>query len=279
MSAERVVQALFVGAVVSLAGCSSPTAPGGSVDGFVTSGNIELRWFLDLPDGAGPFPAIVYGQGSGSVTAHLRHTVESARELNELGYAVLTYDKRGTGESGGEMVDLNTANSETLIAQLADDMEAVLGVLASRPEIDSSQIGLYGISQANWYMPLVAERRPEVRFMIVVSGGPISVGLNNYYESLTQYDVANIEGAHAQLDGYDGPVGFNPVPHIRALTIPLFYLLGTDDANMPSLYSFDELTALRDEGESLDALLYDGGGHGLRNVDFWPDLRAWLEGI
>ena len=35
--------------------CGSPTAPGGTEQGVVQNGNIELRWFLDLPVGEDRF--------------------------------------------------------------------------------------------------------------------------------------------------------------------------------------------------------------------------------
>ncbi len=46
-----------------------------------------------------------------------------------------------------------------------------IGVLAEHPRIDPGRIGLWGISQAGWVMPLALELGDDVAFMIVVSGG------------------------------------------------------------------------------------------------------------
>ena len=116
----------FAGALTA---CGSPAAPGGTESGLVLNGSIRLRWFLDLPLGGGPFPAVVIGAGSGSVSADNSHTLRFARGLNDLGFAVMRYDKRGTGGSDGEVVSVSTANSLSTIPLLASDMLAVLDQL------------------------------------------------------------------------------------------------------------------------------------------------------
>ena len=59
---------VFVILTMYALGCSgdSTLGPGGQHEGFVTNGDIKIRYKLDLPEGDGPFPAVVYGPGSGS---------------------------------------------------------------------------------------------------------------------------------------------------------------------------------------------------------------------
>ena len=145
---KRVMLLILVGVSCG----DSPTAPpppGGTQSGFVMNGSIRLRWFLDLPEGNPPFPAMVYGPGSGSVSADHESTVRFARELNSIGFAVMRYDKRGTGASNGSVVAVSTANSQTTITLLASDMLAVLDGLLADPRIDVTRVGLFGSSQAN----------------------------------------------------------------------------------------------------------------------------------
>ncbi|MCG8650792.1 MAG: hypothetical protein MI861_13220, partial [Pirellulales bacterium] len=52
-------------------------------------------------------------------------------------------------------------NSPETIPLLAADMNAVLQQLLQMPEIDKDRIGLFGVSQANWYLPIVAENETE----------------------------------------------------------------------------------------------------------------------
>ena len=269
-------------AALLLAGCSLPTsppAPGGEIEGFVQSEGVQIHWILDLPSGTGPHPAIVYGQGSGSITADFASTRAHARELNELGYAVIRYDKRGTGRSGGVLEGLNTANSEELIARLAADMEAVLVELLGRPEIDASRIGLFGISQATWFMPVVAKRQAAVDFVITLTGGVLPVGVQTRYEELFRIDGLTMKQAEDQLDDYSGPLGFDPVPPIEAVDIPRLYLLGDKDEFGPLRQNLAAIEDLQTAGNTIQMILYAGGRHGLDSTDFWPDVAAFLAGL
>jgi hypothetical protein len=79
------------------------------------------------------------------------------------GYAVFSWDKPGSGKSTGHLNNALTQRAEILAAGIA--------VLAEHPNIDPGRIGLWGISQAGWVMPLALELRDDAAFMIVVSGG------------------------------------------------------------------------------------------------------------
>ena len=89
-----------------------------------------------------------------------------ARFLIRRGIAVLGYDKRGVGGSTG---DWNTASFE----DLAGDVVAAFGYLKTRSDIDATQIGLLGVSQAGWIMPLAAVRAKDLAFVISISGAGV----------------------------------------------------------------------------------------------------------
>lgn len=259
-------------------GCSgdSMLGPGDQQEGFVTNGDIKIHYILDLPEGEGPFPAVVYGPGSGNVSANFRTHLAHARKLLELGFAVMRYDKRGTGESDGDVVSLSTANSQETIPLLAADMNAVLQRLLLMPEIDTDRIGLFGVSQANWYMPLLADQVAEVRFMIVLTGGVIPVGPKNYWEELIFYRKLDPDSALVLFNQYSDDIGFDQRPHIRALNIPMLYLLGEQDPGYPFTVLRDELELIKAEGKDITVISYSDGVHGLEGIDFWPDVAQWL---
>lgn len=274
-----VVLAALVFAVAS--GCSDD-APGGTEDGTVRSGEIELTWFLDFPDGDGPFPAVVYGPGSGEVSAAHETTIEFAREMNELGFAVMRYDKRGIGGSGGELVVVSTSSSERAISVLASDMEAILHQLLADSRIDRERIGLVGASQATWYMPVVAQATPEVRFMVVITGPVLPVGFQNRHEEMKRFEGLSQEEAELRLgplSEYKGNLGFNPTPILENLDIPMLYLLGAEDPASPRQENIVATEALRAEGADVEFVVYPDGEHLLPGIDFWPDVAAWFQRI
>ncbi len=71
------------------------------------------------------------------------------RRFAQRGIAVLAYDKRGDGNSGGN------AASGTL-PNLAEDALAAVRYLQTRPEINSQAVGLWGVSQGGWIQPIAA---------------------------------------------------------------------------------------------------------------------------
>jgi hypothetical protein len=57
---------------------------------------------------------------------------------------------------------------------LAGDVIAAFEYLRRRSDIDRSQIGLLGVSQAGWIMPLAAVRAKDLAFLISISGAGVS---------------------------------------------------------------------------------------------------------
>lgn len=80
------------------------------------------------------------------------------------GVAVLAYDKRGIGQSGGQYP--GESPTEDTIDVLARDAAAAARFLAAQPEIDPARVGLAGHSQAGWIMPLAHTREPALHELI-----------------------------------------------------------------------------------------------------------------
>ena len=128
------------------------------------SGKFNIVGDLRMPEGEGPHPAIIMVHGSGGAT---RNGAVAFTPMIELflrnGYAVFSWDKPGSGESTGHLGHELTQRA----AILTDGIR----VLVEHPSVDPVRIGLWGISQAGWVMPLALEQTSDVAFMIVVSGG------------------------------------------------------------------------------------------------------------
>lgn len=125
---------------------------------------VRLAGTLILPAGAGRH-AIVLVHGSGAQTRDA--ILPFARFLVRRGVAVLAFDKRGTGASTG---DWTTASFDDLAA----DVAAAADHLKARDDIDPARIGVLGVSQAGWVMPLAAARTRAIAFVISVSGAGVS---------------------------------------------------------------------------------------------------------
>ena len=129
-----------------------------------SNGVIQLAGTVIIPKSQAKHPAIILVHGSGP--ADRNWMLPFAHFLLRDGIAILSYDKRGVGGSGG---DWKTASFE----DLAGDVIAAFQYLKKRNDIDAEQIGLLGVSQAGWIMPLAAMRLKDLAFMISVSGAGI----------------------------------------------------------------------------------------------------------
>jgi len=129
-----------------------------------TNGDVQLAGTLVSPARSGRHPAIVLVHGSGA--ENREYILPWARFLIRRGIAVLGYDKRGVGGSTG---DWNTASFD----DLAGDVVAAVEYLHARRDIERTKIGILGVSQAGWVMPLAAVRTPDIAFLISVSGAGV----------------------------------------------------------------------------------------------------------
>jgi uncharacterized protein len=135
-------------------------------------GNFELAGTLTMPNKTGVYPAVILITGSGpqnrdeEILGHKPFLV-IADYLTRNGIAVLRCADRRTNESKG---DFKTATS----MDFSTDVEAALDFLLTRKEIDKTKIGLIGHSEGGMIAPMVAVRRKEVSFIVLLAGPGIS---------------------------------------------------------------------------------------------------------
>lgn len=135
---------------------------------FAGGGDFELAGTLTVPPGPGPHPGVILVSGSGpqdrdeTLLGHKPFAV-LADHLTRAGIAVLRYDDRGVGRSGGAFA---TATSD----DLARDAEAALAWLAARGEVDGERVGIVGHSEGGLIAPLVASRSELPAFLVLLAG-------------------------------------------------------------------------------------------------------------
>lgn len=159
--------AATVSTLIILGACRSPADHLGVREEDVRFQNdsVSLAGTLVLPDTAGPAPAVVLVQGSGPETR--RHYLRYAREFASAGIAALAYDKRGAGES-------SAGNPRSPFDMLAGDVLAAVSFLKRHPAIDSTRIGLWGLSEGEWVAPLAANRMERPAFLILASASSLT---------------------------------------------------------------------------------------------------------
>lgn len=133
---------------------------------------IQLAGTLTVPEGNGPFPAVVLVSGSGpqnrdeELMGHKPFLVLSDY-LTRRGIAVLRYDDRGVAESQG---DFSSATSR----DFASDALAGWKYLQSREETDPRRTGIAGHSEGGLIGIYLGYRNPRIPFLVLLAPSVIS---------------------------------------------------------------------------------------------------------
>jgi uncharacterized protein len=161
-----------------------------------SAAGISFGATLTIPQGNGPFPAVLLITGSGpqdrdeALMGH-RPFLVLADYLTRHGIAVLRADDRGVGKSGGKFAGATTAD-------FAGDAEAGVAYLNSRPEVNPHKIGLVGHSEGGLIAPLVASRNPDVAFIVMMAGTGVPGDQVLYEQNLQIVEAAGASHDAAQ---------------------------------------------------------------------------------
>lgn len=151
--------------------------------------NIYLAGTLSIPDGDGPFPAVIMVTGSGAqnrneeLMGHKPFFV-IADWLSRHGIAVLRYDDRGVGKSQGTYA---TATS----ADLATDAEAAYNFLRENSKINAAAVGFIGHSEGGLIAPIVASSNTAIAFIVSLAGPGVTGEQILYRQSA---DISRLSG-------------------------------------------------------------------------------------
>jgi dipeptidyl aminopeptidase/acylaminoacyl peptidase len=140
------------------------------------SRGVRLAGRLVMPTGDGPVPLVVVLHGSEDYSGRLYYPEQ--HRLPAQGIAVFVYDKRGTGDSGGEY----TQDFYLLAADAAAALDEARRLAGAR----AARVGFVGGSQAGWIAPLAATQAP-VDFVLVGYGmaeGPLAEDAGEVRQSL-----------------------------------------------------------------------------------------------
>ncbi|MDO5314544.1 MAG: alpha/beta fold hydrolase [bacterium] len=131
-----------------------------------------LAGTLTIPEGEGPFPAMVLVSGSGQQNRdeelmNHRPFWVIADYCARQGIAVLRYDDRGVGGSDGEVMNATSMD-------FSYDAEAAFDYLRNRKEINATKVGILGHSEGGVINFMVSARRPDVAFLVSLAGPSVN---------------------------------------------------------------------------------------------------------
>lgn len=136
----------------------------------VPANGVNLDAWFYIPELDSPAPAIIMSHGFAAVKE--LYIDKFAARFAEEGFAVVLYDHRNFGKSGGDM------RGEIIPHEQIEDMREVLNWLSLRNEVDSKQIGVWGTSFSGGHAIMLGATDRRVR--CVVSQVPTISGYQTF---------------------------------------------------------------------------------------------------
>ena len=253
---------------------------------FVSEG-ISLSGTIFTPTNVQAAVVIVHGSGQE------KRMIDFATTLANNGIAVLTYDKRGVGESAGIYAgpEVGTNNVDfSNLNLLSLDASAAVNTLSKYLSNDQISIGLTGGSQAGWIIPLTAEKNKKIKFMTIFSGALITVkeqlrfqfytnGNKNFWDSHSEEETR--KHIFHDPDKYEF-IDTDPNAILAKLSIPGIWVFGGNDIQVPVKLSIEYLDILKSKGKNYDYKLFPNLGHNTAfsaSEEPMKDAINWIKNI
>ncbi|MFD5176064.1 alpha/beta hydrolase family protein [Nocardia sp. NPDC058379] len=195
-------------------------------DGTTTTGTIHA------PAGATGRPGVVLVHGSG--TSPSPQYAQVADAFARAGIVALHYAKRAE--------DYTPAHRDYSL--LADDALSGIAALRSRPEVDPSRVGLWGLSEGGWVAPLAASRSADVAFLITIGANSGAPAAQQTWANETRFAAAGVRGSMIDVLGRNGirqlagagqfaQADYDPVPVLERIPQPVLAIWGDQDRLTP----------------------------------------------
>ena len=224
----------------------------------VGDGEWKLPGTLTVPNGAGPFPAVLLVQGFGprdrdETNGAVKVFRDLAYGLASRGILVMRYEKRTAVYAQKMAGKPYTPSDETV-----DDAEAALDVLREQPEVDAKHVYLLGHDLGGYLAPWIATDDEKLAGVIIMGADArhledVMVGTLQYmvdskqYTAVSKADLDNAKSAAARVRALedtdtDAPAllglpsaywvdlkSYDPGDDVRKLAIPIMILQGGRD--------------------------------------------------
>jgi carboxymethylenebutenolidase len=216
----------------------------------------DMRLYVSVPGGTGPFPAVVVIQHQGGVDDFIE---EMTQRVANAGYAAVAPDLYH--RDGPDCKDDGPMRRARLLdVNVIQDVNATVEFLLGHRSVEAERLGIIGFCMGGRVAYLMAAVNPHFKAAVDYYGGNIMV-----------------------------PWGKGPAPLDRTAEIhcPILGLFGEDDAN-PSPADMRKLDAeLTKHGKAHEFHSYPGAGHAFMNrrgeryradadSDSWPKTLAFF---
>lgn len=231
----------------------------------------RLVGILHVPDKLGreeKAPGVVMLHGfTGNKIENHRLFVLAARDLCDLGFAVLRFDFRGSGDSDGNFEDM------TVPGEISDAEEA-LSFLMGQRWVNREAVGMLGLSMGGRVAAILASRDRRVKFLILYSAAltPLvprfQLGIKGYnpieimkarLDSLALLEVK--DGWYLKKPFFETLDETVPINIIDRIEVPVLIVHGEKDQVVPLDDSIKGFEVVKNLNPKNELYIVEGGNH------------------
>jgi carboxymethylenebutenolidase len=203
----------------------------------VSTGDGEMRCYVAVPSGAGPFPGVIAIQHAGGVDDFVRSMTDRLAEAGFVGVAPDLYHREDPNSSDDPMTRMMRLRDRNIVP----DVKAAVDHAQSLEQVDAGRIGITGFCMGGRVTYLMCASDPRFKAGVVFYGGNIMVPW-----------------------GRDDPAPFELSDNIQA---PVLGLFGEADPN-PNPADVAKIDAeLSRLGKAHEFHSYPGAGHAFMSQD------------
>jgi dipeptidyl aminopeptidase/acylaminoacyl peptidase len=278
-------QTLFLAASVLL---TTSTLAGAqtSTDVTVTKDDRAVPATVVMPDGSGPFPAVVMNHGHGGGRQEGGGFERLADALAEAGIATIRMDFAGVGDSKAPWTDQS-------LSTMISDSNASLAYLLSNYPVDPDRLGILGYSMGGRVALTIAQStdnpykavgllapsaNPGKDLMLVLAGSEAEYE-RLYAEAKSEKGYADYTTQYGQeqqlsLQWFEELLASVPLQSMSALKGPMLIVHGDKDVIIPPAQN----EAVKAAYPTAEIVLVPEADHGYGFYSDQPEVSASVEG-
>ena len=228
---------------------------------------LRLTGLLHLPDGAGPFPAIIANRGT--IARDIYQPGMDSRAFSDLlarnGFLVVAPDFRGY--AGGD------DGPNQFYTGFYADVLGLIPLVQKLPQAQAGKIGMWGHSRGASATIAALTISDQIAAAVVYAPAPADLALD--YERRKRNSGGDPGSATWPFTPAENPTAYeriSPINYFDAVNAPVLLHHGTADTTVDYSASVAIADVLRAQGNDVTLHLYEGSGHALQGAAY--DLYA-----
>ena len=236
------------------------------------SEGLDLFGFMDLPDGAGPFPVVILLHGAVDFLGYqtLDYTRRYADGLVQAGYIVINPNLRGYLPSQDGNNDFGVGDTIDIL-NLISLIRTQSGIFGLLEKADKERIGLWGHSMGGGIVlrSLIVDPGIKAGLLYASVNADEALNLSHFGNDGRRETKLKVPGTALKL--------ISPSQFLTEIITPLSIHHGAEDEIVPVKWSQELFKQFQDLGKEAEIFIYPGQAHTFQNSGDTLFIRRMIE--